>query len=273
MRKGLCGEGSGREQWVMAKLWARTTGEKKYYKATSIAALSKSNPLRLWFKPEWPSHYSFLCYLFINCRIMELYKTSREQLVQPTSLKQDQLWRWISFQINSGCWGPLTIFKNGASTPSLASSSSVSFPTPVWNHFSNLETVIHILLTEIHILSNRNLEAVVHILLTAWAGKFQTVSQSWKVSKAHEIVNKIKASCSWKSQPNSLFFSWFGAFSAQTRWHSSPLSVSWAEHVSLHLLCSLELPDAILSPCALTHSWKRLGELSEPADLQAASLL
>jgi len=33
---------------------------------------------------------------------------------------------------------------------------------------------------------------------------------------------------------------------------------SWAEHVSLLLLlCSLEMPDTVLSPCALTHS---LGE-------------
>lgn len=224
----------------MAMLWARTTGEKNY-KATSITALSKCNPLRLRFKPEWPIHYSFLCSLFINCRITEQYRyyeTSGDHLVQPTSLKQDWVWRWVSFQINSGCWGPFTfnIFKNGTSTPSLASSSSVSFPTSVWNHlvFGNLETVIR-------------------ILLTAWAGKFQAVSQNWKVSKAHETVNEIKASCSWKSHSNSLFFSCFGAFSAQTRWHSSPLSVSWAEHVSLHLLCSLEMPAAILSPCALTH--------------------
>lgn len=35
---------------------------------------------------------------------------------------------------------------------------------------------------------------------------------------------------------------------------------SWAEHVSLHfLLCSLEMPDRVLSPCALTHSLEEAG--------------
>lgn len=38
--------------------------------------------------------------------------------------------------------------------------------------------------------------------------------------------------------------------------------VSWAEHVSLHLLCSLEMLDAILrilSPCALIHLLEETG--------------